>query len=482
MPIPAHEQWMKDTYSLTAKRSATLLALDAAIKKPARTDAEVKAALDAWIGEQTAAGKDWKLSVRNSKGAVTSLHRYLYDNRSLAKDELEAMAYIAKQQKAALAKQFVGKKIEFKANTVAGLANSAHGKFTRLKTGASAANEARKTGKGLAEQAGKIGSTAAAAQGDSAMKAKIVEFCEKLCKGVDVNHVLRELNLGNIQTFAADLAPLVGVISSGGKALAGWAGVAETAWRRESIAGVRYAVAPADPEAAFDALLVLLTREVKSKTGKAGIATVAFTGKALATFADGGAITGPAFAILEKLAEIFQTIYEYVRDYREREMANDLLGLRALDLGLFDICPLLGCYYLVVQDHSTIINIAVGEYGGPNFVFDAERLIAKVRPVLEQARLYIAASRLELANMEKAKGIAVENWHVKGTVRKLIDLPNHVVSEISTGIAAAISTTDKPPVVDKARIIGYDYQHSRDRANAVTQPPTRARSNAVVSR
>jgi hypothetical protein len=466
MPVPAHEKWMKDTYSMTAKRSATLLLLDAAIKKPGATDAEVKVALDGWIAEQTRAGKDWKLSTRNSKGAVTSLYRSLNDNRSLAKDEQEAMKFIAKEQKAALQRQFLGKRVEFKASTLAGLVSGAGGKFERLKTVGTGVKDARKAVNSLADNAKIIGNKAVEAQSDLAMKAKIIDFCEKLCKGVDVNQVLSALKLGDIQSFASNVAPLVGTISSGGKAIVEWGKVAESAWRKHSIAEVRYAIAPADPEAAFDALLVLLTREIGTKTGKAGIATVAFSGKLLGTFADAGAVTGPLVGMLETLAGIFQTIFEYVRDVREREMANDLLGLRALDMELFNICPLLGCYFLVIQDHSSIINMAVGEYGGPNFVFDAERMIEKVRPVLKQAREYILVSRLEIADLEKAKGIATENWSVKGTFGKLADLPNHVVETMGGKITAAISEPKKD-VVDKSRMIGLGYVQTRARANAL---------------
>jgi hypothetical protein len=470
MPLPSHDKWMKDTYSMTAKRSATLLAVDAAIKKAGATDAEVKVALDEWIAEQTRAGKDWKLSTRNSKGAVTALYRNLNDNRALADKELEAMKYVAKAQKAALQRQFLGKKVEFKANTLGGLVSGAGSSYERLKTARTGLQDARKTVKGIADKAKIIGNKAVDTQSDLEMKSKIIDFCNKLCKGVDVNHVLSALHLGDIQSFAGNIAPLVGVISSGGKAVAGWAGVAEAAWRKNSIAEVRYAVAPADPEAAFDALLVLLTREVRTKTGKAGVATVAFTGKLLGTFADAGAVTGPLVGMMETLASIFQTIFEYVRDYREREMANDLLGLRALDMELFNICPLLGCYFLVIQDHSSIINMAVGEYGGPNFVFDAERMIEKVRPVLKQAREYILVSRLEITGLEKAKGIATEHWSVKGKLGKLADLPNHVVETMGQKISATLSTSDKPELVDKSRIIGMGYVQTRARSNAVTSP------------
>ncbi len=469
--IPSHEQWMKDTYSMTARRSDALLQIDAALKKPNRDNDEIKQALHRWIFEQNIAGKDWKTSTRNSKGAVTSLYRALHDKRKLSKEEVEAMKYVARAQQVALQKQFMGKTVTFKPNNVVGMAQGAGGKLQRLKTAGAAAKDAHGKVKGMVEQGKKIGNAAALAQDNAEIKGKIVEFCAKLGAGVDMNHVLGALNLGNIESFASNITPFVGAISSGGKALAGWAKVAETAWRRNAIAETRWAIAPADPEAAFDALLMLLTRELASKTGKAGTATVAFSGKLLGTFADAGAVTGPLMGMLETLAEIFQTIFEYVRDYKEHQTANEMLRLGALNLDLFKVCPILGCYFLVVQDHSTIINIAVGEYGSPNFVFDAERLITKVRPVLKQARDYINASPLEIVGFEKAKGIATENWSVKGKFGKLADMPNHIVEVMGEKIVGVISAPTQPVVVDKSRIVGMGVVQTRARSNAVTGWP-----------
>jgi hypothetical protein len=46
------------------------------------------------------------------------------------------MDYIARQQRLALQKQFIGRRLEFKRNTVVGMANSARTGWERFKTGA----------------------------------------------------------------------------------------------------------------------------------------------------------------------------------------------------------------------------------------------------------------------------------------------------------------------------------------------------------
>ena len=469
--IPTHEQWMKDTYSLTNPRSEFLQAVDAALKAydTAKSDpakATLKTAFDRWRFEQSKQGKDWKKSVRNDKGACTNLYRALndLDKRKLTKEEIEAMEFVSRAQAMALMKQFEGKKLQFKSSTVVGMAQGVGTKWERFKTGAKSAKEGYGTGKDLVEgvkgiksgvdafkATGKAGAITAAktGMGDqfAGIRQQIVEFCKKLCPDIDPAKVFSALGLGTVEKFATDLAPFVGAISSGGKAIVGWAGVAKTAWDKHSIEGKRHAIAAGDPEAAFDALLQLLVREIASKSAKAGVQTAAFTGKALGVFADGGAVTGPVIGLLETLAEIFQTIVEYVRDYRECNAANEALRLGALNLDLFGTSPILGCYFLCVQDHSTIINFAVADYGTPNFVFDVEALIKKLEPVLERARFYIGESRLEIPGMENAKGIVEK----KGTLEKIKDA-------LIEKLESAITGKPKGPVVDKARIQGFGHQ------------------------
>lgn len=469
--IPTHEQWMKDTYSLTNPRSEFLQAVDAAIKtyetsKGDSAKAAIKTAFDRWRFEQSKQGKDWKKSVRNDKGACTNLYRALndLDKRKLTKEELEAMEFVSRAQALALMKQFEGKKLQFKATTVVGMAQGVGSKWERFKTGAKSLKEGHGTAKDLVsgvkdiksgvdafKATGKVGAIASSqtAMGDqfAGIRVQIVEFCKKLCPDIDPTKVFSALGLGTIEKFATDLAPFVGAISSGGKAVMGWAGVAKTAWDKHSIEGKRHAIAAGDPMAAFDALLVLLQREIVSKSAKAGVQTAAFTGKTLGVFADGGAVTGPVIGLLETLAEIFQTIIEYVRDYRECNAANEALRLGALNFDLFGTSPILGCYFLCVQDHSTIINFAVADYGTTDFVFDVEALVKKLEPVLERSRAYIGDCRLEIPGMENAKGIVEK----KGTLEKIKDA-------LMEKLESAFLNKQSGPVVDKARIQGFGHQ------------------------
>ena len=476
--IPSYDQWMKDTYSLTSPRSSFLKAVDEAIKKyggaksPPHRDA-IKVALDRWRFEQSKQGKDWRKSVRNEKGAVTNLHRALLDvdRRHLSPEEIEAMQYISRSQALALQKMFEGKTLQFRKSTLVGMASGVGTKWEKFKTGAGSVSEGANTvekiiksgesintGVSLLKQGGKaaaIASSKSDMTGTFAtIKIKVTEFCRELCPGIDPNHIFTALHLGSVEHFATTLSPFVGTISSGGKALIGWIGVAKKVWDAGTIEDSRFAIAPRDPEAAFDALLELIDREIKSEAAKATVKTVSFTGKALGVFADGGAVTGPVLGLLEILAEIFQTIIEYVRDYKECQAGQQMLELGALNMDLFKVSPILGCYFLVVQDHSTIINFAVADYGTPHWTFDVERLVGKIQPVLDKARVFIGVSRLEIPGMDRAKGVVEQNYSVKTGLSKVTGAPGALKDKITGRIEAWFDDPVKPPPVDKSRIVG----------------------------
>jgi hypothetical protein len=472
--ITSYAQWIKDTSSLTSPRGSFLKLLDEAYKtydlSPTTSNKEkLKTAFDRWRFEQSKAGKDWRTSVRNQKGAATNLYRALndLDKRNLSKEELEAMHYIAAAQKIALAKQFAMVDVKFKATTLAGMVQGAGTSWQNFKTGASSVKDGASLGKsaygvgkslkGMASSGATAASSGGGSDNTSAIREKVTELLHTICVDLNVDHVLSALHLGTATSFAADVAPLVGVISSGGKAVIGWIGVAKKAHQAYDFELRRYAFSPGDPEAAFDALGILLDREIASSVASATSKTVAFTGKALGAFADFGAATGPIIGLLELLAKVLQTVIEYVRDFLECRAGSKLLKTGPLDISLFAACPILGCYFLVVQDHSTIINFAVGDYGTPNFVFDAEALVKKIGPVLSKARMYINVSRLEVPGMASAKGIVVENYSVKTGLAKATGLPGHIKDSMMDKIEGWISKPERIEV-DKSRIVGFGSQ------------------------
>lgn len=471
--VPHYEEWMKLTHSRIHRRSPFLLQIDQAIKTRAG-NAKIKETLDRWKFEQSKHGKDWTKSVRNQKMAVTNLYRAVsdLDRRKLSNEEREAMKYISRMQAMALAKQFDGKELTFKSSTVVGLAQGAGSKFQKFKTGASTVVSGGKTAKSIYGNAQTVHTVAttsikavqttsnAAASAD--IKLKIMQLCKTLTPGLNPDEVFKRLNLGSVEQFAGNVAPFMGAISSGKKMIVEWIGVARVQYNRYDTEDRRFAFAPGDPEAALDAVLELLRRERNSRLAKAGVATGAFGAKLGGAFADGGALSGPIVGLLETLAEIMQMIVEYVRDWKEVQRANELLRIGYLNFEIFEVSPMLGCYFLLIQDHSTIINILVADYGTPNFVLDAEKLIKSINPVLDSARGYVSESKFEIVGFENMKGVVDKNWSKQGLVGKAKGLPGHVAGKIGDQISEWVLKPEKPPELDKSRIVGIGWNgHSQ---------------------
>lgn len=481
--ITTHAKWMADTSSLLHSRSYDLKKLDEAILvyDKSKTDFNrraVRTAFDAWTFDQSDAGKDWRKSVRNQKGAVTALHRALInvDKRALTPREKEAMAALAAAEVAALHEQFKGKTLAFKNSTLAGLANSASSGWQRFKTsadgvasggvvagqvGLSVRPLTRMPERVAAFSKGGVEGGRELARSDAAsIRPKIIEFIKELCPGVNPQIVFEALRLGSVEQFAVNLAPFLGTVSSGGKALIGWIGVARMVWDKSSLNDQRDALRAGDPMAAFDALQQLLEREIASESLKAGRASAAFTGKLLGSFLDGGAVSGPVLGALETLAQIFQMIVEFVKAYKEMEAANELLRLSSvnpLNLRIFATCPVLGCYFLVIQPHSTVINFAVADYGTPNWMMDVELLVKRIDIVLEKARRYIKLSSFEIPGLERARGLVEADWSHQSGVNKVLGAPGAAFSAIGEKLSekiAGIGSSAAPPPAWKANIVG----------------------------
>ncbi|MFG0275170.1 MAG: hypothetical protein ACF8QF_08935 [Phycisphaerales bacterium] len=477
MDIPTHKDWIARTKVTLRKRSPQLEAIDEAIlayeKAPSAANKKaIKRAFARWRFEKSLAGDDWRKSIRNQKRAVTDLARALQDidGRRLSQLEREAMEWVAVQQARELETIFsVHNTLQWKPSTLMGMLTTAQSSWQQFRNGAPMAIDAAKqaksgyktaksihTGVDRIRDMGKAASNAKVG-GDMVTKYnKLRELIKEMCPGVEPNKVFTALGLGHPEQFIKDIAPFVGAISSGFAATKAWIDVARAAYRKHASEAAGWTIAAGDPEAALQALIEMIARERNSLARQAGVKTGAFGGKLAGGFLDAGVVSGPVVGALETLAMTLNTIYEYVCDHREMQAAKIPLEAKAYDFRLFEYCPLLGCYFLVVVDHSTIINFAVGEWGTDNWMFDVERMMKKIEPLLEQSQKYIHASRLEVPSLRNYKGVVQEGYSVKTGLAKVAATPGHVVDVIAERVDNWVEKPVKPkkPIVDKSRIYG----------------------------
>ena len=466
--IPSYDAWMKSTNVFGLTRSTFLKVLDEAIK--GGDEGKVKIAFDRWRFEQSKEGKDWKSSARNKTGAMTTLFRAFQIPQLPSKAERDAMEYIRREQQMALMRQFQRTKVTFKQETLGNIVMGNATKLEKLKM----AKQGLGLVKGLAETGSDLSGGIQGGDGPVAqIKAKLTQTIIDLCPDLDISPdtVLRHIGLPGVADFVHQAAPILGSIKSGLKAAQAWSDVAKTARDKYKLSQARFAIAKGDPEAALNAIGTLLNRELASNTATATSATVSFSLQTAGLFADLGGATGPAVAAVQTLAELLQAIYEFVRDYKEVQRANQLLEVGALNLDIFETCPLLGCYFLAVQDHSTIIAFAVDEYGTANWMFDVERMVKVLTPLLESARRMIKASKFELKgvriddrtaevmliSLQDQKGLVDKNYSVLTGLDKAAAFPDHVKEVLTARFMAAIGKGKAPTGTgfDKSRIQGF---------------------------
>lgn len=389
--IPSYEQWKSDTSKYFHRRGQFLTALDRAIELQDRE--RIATAFDNWKRDKTHRGKKWWESVFNEQGAITRLYRALNNDRILlTHEEIEALAWLRQQQELALRVQFQANQVTWKPGTLMALKENAGSLKQKLLT------DKVSTAKNLAANLSLA----------NTIKNYIVELCKGTAGTVKPDDVFGALNLGSVSSFSSSIAPFIGSISSGGKALAGWKNTVELTWQKVSIEKNRQrTIAQGDPDAAFRAMVTLVDREIQAEKRSAGIATAAFTGKTLGLFLDGGAVSGPAAGLVETLANLFHTIFQYVRIEEDRIKANELIKRGQLDFHLFEACPILGCYYLLVQDHSTIIALSMSSYGQEGWMMEAELLRRELELVLAKSRSLAEASPIEISNFRNHKGFVV---------------------------------------------------------------------------
>lgn len=402
MPLTiTYDQWMKDTSSLIHPRSGSLKLIDNAIK--ARNEAETKKALINWIDEQNRKKQDWQRSVRNEKGAVKALYDQLgvlsspqfFKNFDAMMADKQAKDFIKQEQQLAAAKLFTGGSLKFK--------DSFWGICRQKSADEKQKINVAKTALGVAGKGAVLGK-------DLGMLARdlniLINAIIKPLPPEPFRSEIVEAVLGSsAEEFVGNIVPFLGMALSGGKAVKAWIAVAQNSYDAEQMFDRRGDIRLGDPSAALYAIRMIIDRNLLSQKLQAGVRTGAFTAKGLFTLADFGTASTSAVGAAESIAILLNMLAEVVRDALEIRAGNKLIADKNIDLNVFLSCPVLGCYYIAMQDHSTIMNFDVANMGRENWQQEAERLKYAVKPVIEKARELIAASRIELQGMDNAKGV-----------------------------------------------------------------------------
>ena len=104
------------------------------------------------------------------------------------------------------------------------------------------------------------------------------------------------------------------------------------------------------------------------------------------------------------MASLMQLIYEIGRDYQEKKAINKIITSgQPLDHRVFDVCPLLGAYYIVCTNTSDVLDFMIEDIGSDEWLNDIEDSAKKLKNIMGPARKVIDKHRYYFENMPNLK-------------------------------------------------------------------------------
>ncbi len=429
MPLTTtYDQWMKDTHSLIKPRSEELKKIDNFIK--ARNERETLKSLTVWIDTQNKKGQDWHRSVRNTKNkAVERLAKEVGYMATAATTMTAADKLADSQAKYALRKQiasasqdmFQGKTVVLSNVFLQGIRNQSSSAKTRLNDKVLACEyEADKMM--LDKSMGSLsraGNTVGAANTMNSLRkiANQLEDCiESILNGIpdgQKREIIDWIFGTGAAEFAATCAPFIGTIMSGGKTITNVIQILVSEYEFSEINQRKGDVRPGDASAALASMLRIIDSEVAAKQKSVAIHGSAFAAKAsmLCAGVPGDSIAGAA----ECLMKMLHNLNELAKQYREMNEANKRIAAGDIDVTIFNTCPILGCYYVLVGGDFTLMNFDIANMGKQNWAQEILRLKLALEPVKKKAVELINNSSIVIEGWANVQGLHQEKMWRKIT-------------------------------------------------------------------
>jgi len=177
-----------------------------------------------------------------------------------------------------------------------------------------------------------------------------------------------------------------------------------------------------DPYAAAEAIQVIIKRDLAQHSVMLAQQATATGAKIAGLFADLGTATTAGIGVANTLASIGLQLFSLGLDIKDMRAGNKRLTLpNALDLTVFNDCPVLGCYLLTCADTSAVANMFIADIGLPGWMDRMEAIKKKqMDPPLKIASKNINSSRLQLEGLASDKGTHIKKGFFAGIKSKAI--------------------------------------------------------------
>lgn len=461
MPEPMSlKSWLEQTDAGTfATRSSTLKAVDQALERYQATNsaadaAQLKKALATWIDEK---GARWKTTERNRWGAVERLVQQvstLPGGQDLSKMskwvqltplDLEAIEEMKKEGLRLVTTLFADKKLISKQNYLSDVRAKYNATLQKkpplLRAGGNAVPPQNKPPllrvpqppltnvaapqPTLPKSVVNPGNMQRAAEYATSDKFKKTHY------GVDIafsamqllnalvgseghSEIMAEITTimpDFVKEFVAAATPIVGLITSAGSVAYHASQVLQKQTWMDSMADhISAGFSSGNPVAAMQAMVMILERQRNQEARNLGYSSAELGGKLLGMLIDGGTLTNLGVAITSYIAKLMDLVLMIRRDVKEKSLANITMSTGVdLDSRLFNICPVLGAYYVCCAPTSVLVDRLLDRCGQAGSKGEVEFTVLKhIEPVRVQARLLIKDSRFVIPELQTFPGVMVK--------------------------------------------------------------------------
>ncbi|HVZ46858.1 MAG TPA: hypothetical protein VHA82_23830 [Ramlibacter sp.] len=241
---------------------------------------------------------------------------------------------------------------------------------------------------------------------------KVLKLLMEVFDSVDLHVIIAELGVEFFTDFVSSALPIVQQVKSGAQAAQSWGKAAQDWHKSRKTKKQREFLVPGNARDACDAVGLLLRNSRDEHAALAAIQTTQLAVSTAGLFADLGGATGPAVSAAAAVAKLLQKVIIMAARYKEMKAVNKILSTtpeRELSSNIFQVSPLLGCYYLANNTTSTVLNVMSDNILEDDWMTEWEGNKRRhLEPLLRECTRFISESRYVLTPLRQTQGMYVK--------------------------------------------------------------------------
>lgn len=342
---------------------------------------------------------------RDSKGALTSLRKYLAQEKPiLPDDELAAIQEMGWAQRNALFRSLQNARIAYKHGSKKDMAKEVAENANAFVSDVQAIP-------GVQSAAPAVKTSAEATRASTLWQdilRTITGIGEDL-QGEALNALTRAIGAQTMNALSGAV-PILGTVKDGIKILQNLKQIVDNEVTKNRIHTSRVYTRPGDIQVAIDSIQGILSGRRIDLGMELASSVTTFT-TSVTTFGIGGPIASAALSG----AKLVYTIYNFVNDHiimtRINKSLNDILWSRKLLVETINEFPFLGAYLITCTETSTLLEFNALEIGNPFFMVLIQYYKTQCDTIISTAQQIVLQSRFEIVSIQRQDAALMEARH-----------------------------------------------------------------------